>query len=402
MKKLNGGVCALEDVLASGLHAGFKQQKKDLGLLYFPKGVKVAGVFTKNAIQSHHIKYDQALLRQNHSFKAILTNSGNANTCNGVVGDETVLQMVNTLARTLKIQADEVLVCSTGVIGVPMNLNDFDKKCARLVCQLTKEDSLSAVEAMMTTDTFAKQLAYEFKVGNKTVKIAGITKGAGMIHPNLGTMLAYLVTDADFEQAQLHSLLKDVVGDSFNCLTVDGDTSPNDTVFLASTGKVKITWNDETLTGFYRGLLELSQELTRLMAKDGEGATKFVEVIVKCAQTHADALKIAKGVATSNLVKTALYGQDANWGRIISAIGQSQPEYLQADKIAIAFESEAGYVQVCKHGVGLPFDETQALAVMSEQSVTIIIDLGLGVSNSKVWTCDMSLDYIKINADYRS
>lgn len=402
MKKLNGGVCALEDVLASGLHAGFKQQKKDLGLLYFPKGVKVAGVFTKNAIQSHHIKYDQALLRQNHSFKAILTNSGNANTCNGVVGDETVLQMVNTLARTLKIQADEVLVCSTGVIGVPMNLNDFDKKCARLVCQLTKEDSLSAVEAMMTTDTFAKQLAYEFKVGDRTVKIAGITKGAGMIHPNLGTMLAYLVTDADLEQAQLHRLLKDVVGESFNCLTVDGDTSPNDTVFLASTGKVKISWNDETLADFYKGLLELSQELTRLMAKDGEGATKFVEVIVKCAQTHADALKIAKAVATSSLVKTALYGQDANWGRIISAIGQSQPEYLQADKIAIAFESEAGYVQVCEHGVGLPFDETQALAVMSEQSVTIIIDLGLGVSNSKVWTCDMSLDYIKINADYRS
>lgn len=203
-------------------------------------------------------------------------------------------------------------------------------------------------------------------------------------------------------EVEHQGVFKDVVGDSFNCLTVDGDTSPNDTVFLASTGKVKITWNDETLAGFYRGLLELSQELTRLMAKDGEGATKFVEVIVKCAQTHADALKIAKGVATSNLVKTALYGQDANWGRIISAIGQSQPEYLQVDKIAIAFESEAGYVQVCKQGVGLPFDETQALAVMSEQSVTIIIDLGLGVSNSKVWTCDMSLDYIKINADYRS
>ena len=182
MKKLNGGVCALEDVLASGLHAGFKQQKKDLGLLYFPKGVKVAGVFTKNAIQSHHIKYDQALLRQNHSFKAILTNSGNANTCNGVVGDETVHQMVNTLARTLQIQADKILVCSTGLIDVPMNLNDFDKKCARLVCQLTKEDSLPAVEVMTTTDTFAKQLAYEFKVGDKSVNIAGIIKGAGMIH----------------------------------------------------------------------------------------------------------------------------------------------------------------------------------------------------------------------------
>lgn len=402
MKKIAGGLCAIDSVFASGIHAGFKKNKKDLSLIYFPKGVTVAGVYTKNAIQSHHITYDRQLLEHHSVVKAILTNSGNANTCNGDQGDQDVLKMAQTLADELNIEATQVLVCSTGVIGVPMNLKYFDEKVQKLSSQLTSQDSIAAVEAMMTTDTHPKQLAYEFKIDQSAIKIAGITKGSGMIHPNLGTMLSYLVTDVALDAAELKKLLSKVVDNSFNRLTIDGDTSPNDTVFLASTGEVEIEWNAEKLIAFYQSLEEMCQELAKMMAADGEGATKYVEVSVKGAQNQADAVKIAKEVATSSLVKTAIFGQDANWGRIISAIGQCQPDVLDPSKIDIAMASNKGLVLLCSQGKGLVFDEEVAVEIMSEKELSILIDLGIGNQQANVWTCDMTTDYIKINADYRS
>ena len=402
MKKIAGGLCAINSVFASGIHAGFKANKKDLGLIYFPKGATVAGVYTKNAIQSHHIAYDRHLLEQHSIVKAILTNSGNANTCNGVRGDMDVQKMAQTLADDLNIKVTEVLICSTGVIGVPLTLNNFDEKVQQLTSQLTAQDSITAVEAMMTTDTHPKQLAYEFLIDQQSIKIAGITKGSGMIHPNLGTMLSYLVTDVALDQAELNIMLSKVVDNSFNRLTVDGDTSPNDTVFLASTGELKIEWNEEKLATFYQSLEQLCQDLAKMMAADGEGATKYVEVLVKGGQNQTDAVKIAKEVATSSLVKTAIFGQDANWGRIISAIGQCQPDELDPTKIDIAIASKKGQVALCSQGIGLTFDEESAAEIMSEKELSILIDLGIGNFQAEVWTCDMTVDYIKINADYRS
>lgn len=254
----------------------------------------------------------------------------------------------------------------------------------------------------MTTDTHPKQLAYEFKIDQQTIKIAGITKGSGMIHPNLGTMLSYLVTDVALDQAELKRMLSKVVDHSFNRLTVDGDTSPNDTVFLASTGEITIEWNEEKLVTFYQNLELMCQDLAKMMAADGEGATKYVEVVVTGGQNQADAVKIAKEVATSSLVKTAIFGQDANWGRIISAIGQCQPDVLDPSKIDIAMASKNGQIALCSQGTGLTFDEELAVEIMSERELSILIDLGIGNFQAEVWTCDMTTDYIKINANYRS
>lgn len=399
---ISGGLCAIENVWVSGVHSGFKHCNKDLALIYFPKGATVVGVFTKNTIQSHHIKYDKKRLNEQATFKAIMINSGNANTFNGPKGDTDVQIMANTLASKLKIQPDEVLICSTGVIGVPMDLSNFDNQVDTLVHNLTAGDSIQAAEAIMTTDTKIKQAAIAFEIEGQLVHLAAIAKGSGMIHPNMGTMLSYLVTDLDLGQETLQQLLKASVNQSFNKISVDGDTSPNDTVLLASTNKVSVKPTKQHILIFQEKLTEICQMMAQEIVADGEGATKFVTVAVKGAADQADAEGIAKQVATSSLVKTAVYGQDANWGRVLSAIGQAQPDYLDPTKIQISFISEKGEILTCKNGQGLVFDEDLAYEILSETDITIAIDLGIGKSQIAVWTCDMTEDYIKINADYRS
>jgi glutamate N-acetyltransferase/amino-acid N-acetyltransferase len=397
-----GGLCAIEQVWVSGVHSGFKHRNKDLALIYFPKGATMAGVFTKNAIQSHHIKYDKERLNEQASFKAIMINSGNANTFNGQQGDRDVQTMADSLANKLAINPDEVLICSTGVIGVPMDLKGFDQKVNQLIHNLTDGDSIQAAEAIMTTDTKIKQEAIAFEIDGKTVHLAAIAKGSGMIHPNMGTMLSYVVTDLDLGQATLLQLLKEAVGQSFNQISVDGDTSPNDTVILASTNKVAVNLSKQNILIFQEKLTEICQHMAQEIVADGEGATKFVTVSVEGAASHEDAEAIAKQVATSSLVKTAVYGQDANWGRVLSAIGQAQPDYLDPDKIQISFTSDKGRVLTCKNGQGLLFDEDLAYDILCQNDINIDIDLGIGKYQTAVWTCDMTEDYIKINADYRS
>ncbi|MFJ8450851.1 bifunctional glutamate N-acetyltransferase/amino-acid acetyltransferase ArgJ [Aerococcus viridans] len=401
-KAIPGGLCVIENVWVSGVHSGFKHRNKDLALIYFPKGATMAGVFTKNAIQSHHIKYDKKRLNEQATFKAIMINSGNANTFNGPTGDTDVQAMANSLAKKLMIKPDEVLICSTGVIGVPMDLTDFDDKVDLLSHNLTDGDSIQAAEAIMTTDTKIKQAAIAFEIEGQPVHLAAIAKGSGMIHPNMGTMLSYIVTDLDLGQATLQQLLKESVGQSFNKISVDGDTSPNDTVLLASTNKVSVKPTKQNILIFQEKLTEICQMMAQEIVTDGEGATKFVTVAVKGAAGQADAEAIAKQVATSSLVKTAVYGQDANWGRVLSAIGQTQPDYLDPAKVQISFISDKGEVPTCKNGQGLVFDEDLAYEILSETDITIHIDLGLGKNQTAVWTCDMTEDYIKVNADYRS
>lgn len=397
---LTGGLCAVDGVQASGVHAGFKAHDKDLALIYFPDGATVTGVFTRNKVKAHSVLYDMEMLKNFSEFKAIVVNSGNANACNGMQGDRDVHTTTDLAARKLNIKAHEVLVSSTGVIGEPMNLLPFDTGLDEAVAQLSSTDSTNAATAILTTDTIPKQLSFQAEVGGKTIHLAAIVKGAGMIHPNMGTMLSYIVTDASFSQSNLNSALKNAVDDSFNMMSIDGDTSTNDTVLLASTNKV--TLGEEHLDEFTEVLTAMCQKLSQMVARDAEGATKFVTVNVVNAASKHDATSVAKSVATSSLVKTAIYGQDANWGRVIMAIGNSNVEVLDVDKITIKFAAGNDSILMCHDGLAVAFDEQHALDILSHTDIEIFIDLNVGDTNAQVWTCDMSVDYVKINADYRS
>lgn len=394
------GLCAVEGVETNGIHTGFKAQDKDLALIYFPDGATVTGVFTRNKVKAHSVLYDMEMLKNFTNFKAILVNSGNANACNGLTGEQDVHTMTDSLAGKLNIDAHEVLVSSTGVIGEPLNLQPFYSGLDTLVSGLKTDDSTSAAEAIMTTDTVPKQLSFEADIGGETVHFGAMIKGAGMIHPNMGTMLGYIVTDAGLSQDALNTALKSATDDSFNVMTVDGDTSTNDTVLLASTNKVML--DESHLDEFTAVLTAMCQKLSQMIARDAEGATKFVTVNVVNAASKHDAVSVAKTVATSSLVKTAIYGQDANWGRVIMAIGNSDAEMLNPDAITIKFAAGNDDVLVCHEGLAVPFDEGHAYNILSNTDVEIFIDLNAGEHSSQVWTCDMSVDYVKINADYRS
>lgn len=394
------GLCAVEGVETNGIHTGFKAQDKDLALIYFPDGATVTGVFTRNKVKAHSVLYDMEMLKNFTNFKAILVNSGNANACNGLTGEQDVHTMTDSLAGKLNIDAHEVLVSSTGVIGEPLNLQPFYSGLDTLVSGLKTDDSTSAAEAIMTTDTVPKQLSFEADIGGETVHFGAMIKGAGMIHPNMGTMLGYIVTDAGLSQDALNTALKSATDDSFNVMTVDGDTSTNDTVLLASTNKVML--DESHLDEFTAVLTAMCQKLSQMIARDAEGATKFVTVNVVNAASKHDAVSVAKTVATSSLVKTAIYGQDANWGRVIMAIGNSDAETLSPDAITIKFAAGNDDVLVCHEGLAVPFDEGHAYNILSNTDVEIFIDLNAGEYSSQVWTCDMSVDYVKINADYRS
>lgn len=394
------GLCAVEGVETNGIHTGFKAQDKDLALIYFPDGATVTGVFTRNKVKAHSVLYDMEMLKNFTNFKAILVNSGNANACNGLTGEQDVHTMTDSLAGKLNIDAHEVLVSSTGVIGEPLNLQPFYSGLDTLVSGLKTDDSTSAAEAIMTTDTVPKQLSFEADIGGETVHFGAMIKGAGMIHPNMGTMLGYIVTDAGLSQDALNTALKSATDDSFNVMTVDGDTSTNDTVLLASTNKVML--DESHLDEFTAVLTAMCQKLSQMIARDAEGATKFVTVNVVNAASKHDAVSVAKTVATSSLVKTAIYGQDANWGRVIMAIGNSDAETLSPDAITIKFAAGNDDILVCHEGLAVPFDEGHAYNILSNTDVEIFIDLNAGEHSSQVWTCDMSVDYVKINADYRS
>lgn len=406
-KKLHkSGVTAAAGVQAAGIHAGFKKHKKDLALLVFPEGATVAGVFTKNKVKAAPVQYDQQLLQQQEQFKAILINSGNANACTGKQGKADVAETVQLLAEALKVQPEEILVSSTGVIGVFMNMDTMKKGIKAIVPEISENGGAAASKAIMTTDTVAKEVSFTFDVAGKTATIGGMIKGSGMIHPNLGTMLGYITTDVAISQAALHDMLLKAAENTFNHATVDGDTSTNDTVFVAATGKL----GNELIAGpadagyaeVEAAILSICAKLAKLIVQDGEGATKFVEVIVTGAKTKADAVSIGKSIATSSLVKTAMFGEDANWGRVITAAGYAESEYFDADVVDITFSSENGKIQVCQDGMGMVFDEGLAKKILKATEIEILVDLHLGAATVSTWTCDFSYDYVKINADYRS
>ncbi len=401
MKQIDGGITAVSGVRAAGVHAGIKATKiKDIALIVTNTPATAAGVFTKNSVTAapvivcrEHLKAGQA--------QAVIINSGNANACTGEVGMANAQRMAAATAEQLGIDAELVLVSSTGVIGQQLPMDKIENGIQAVASVLSPETGADAAEAIMTTDTHPKSVAVEIKIDGAPVRIGGIAKGSGMIAPNMATMLSYLTTDAKINAETLQTALNHVVDDTYNLLTVDTDRSTNDTVLILATGYADnteiVAADGENYEAFCDGLLFVCTELVKMLARDGEGATKLVEVVVKRAKNRDDAEKAARAVAESPLVKTAVFANDANWGRIMMAIGKSGAEFdpYQVDVYLADY-------QLVKNGMDAGYDEDKATALFAQDPVRITVDLRAGDATVTMWTCDYSYDYIRINADYRT
>ena len=401
MKQMEGGITAVPGIRAAGLHAGIKAaDAKDVALIVTDTPATAAGVFTKNSVTAAPVLVCREHLSDGYA-QAVIVNSGNANACTGEIGMTNARQMATATAEQLGIDANLVLVSSTGVIGQQLPMDNIENGIQAAASALSTEGGADAAEAIMTTDTHPKSVAVEIEIGGTPVRIGGIAKGSGMIAPNMATMLSYLTTDARINPETLQAALNRVVDDTYNLLTVDTDRSTNDTVLILATGHADntdiITADGEAYEAFCEGLQFVCTELVKMLARDGEGATKLVEVIVKHAKNRDDAEKAARAVSESPLVKTAVFANDANWGRIMMAIGKSGAEFdpYQVDVWLADY-------RLVKNGMDAGYDEDKATALFAQDPVRITIDLRAGDTEITMWTCDYSYDYIRINADYRT
>lgn len=399
IKTIADGITAVPGFLASGVHAGIKKDKLDLALIYSPQLAAVAGVFTTNAVKAAPVLLAMEQIKQGYAHGVVI-NSGNANACNGPKGMEDAKAMALEAASALGVQPEHMLVSSTGVIGENLPMDKIIPGIKQAVQELSTDGGALAAQAIMTTDTVPKQWAVQLEIAGQTVTIAGMAKGSGMIHPNMATMLAFIATDARLEPDVLHSALTEAVNSTFNMITVDGDTSTNDTVLIFANGTAHpqpIERDSLHYQQFVAALTELCGHLARAIARDGEGATKLLTVTVKNAATVEDARKAAKAVVGSNLFKAAVFGQDANWGRILCAVGYSGAQFNpQAVDIYIGSE------QVAQNGCGLPFDEQRATEILGQQEVTVTVDLKAGGCSATAWGCDLTYEYVRINGSYRT
>jgi glutamate N-acetyltransferase/amino-acid N-acetyltransferase len=399
------GICKPKGFTASGVHAGLKKAKKDIAVIYSEKPSKAAGVFTTNVVKAAPVLINMEHLQKNAgNARAIVVNSAVANACTGNKGMQDAEKMAALGGKFLKVNQEEVLVASTGVIGVTLPMEKIEDGIEKACRALEKNGSSSAAEAIMTTDTVPKEASVEIDIEGTTVSLGGIAKGSGMIHPNMATMLCFVTTDADISAELLNEALKEVVDKTFNMISVDGDTSTNDMVLVLANGEAKnpcIKEKNAAYKKFRDALYEISKVLSKKVVEDGEGATKIFEVEVMNALTIGDARKAARSVTESSLVKTAIFGEDANWGRILAAVGYSGAEF-DPEKIDVYLESSRGKEQMMKSGMGLKFDEEKALEILKEKEIYIKVDLNSGPCSAKAWGCDFSFDYVKINAEYRS
>ena len=403
MKTIEGGVCAAKGFTAAGVHCGIRKNKskRDLALIYSSVPASAAAVYTTNLVKGAPLVVTKQHLSDGKA-QAIIFNSGNANTCNAN-GVEIAEQMSALLAQVLPVQAEDVVVASTGVIGQPLDIAPIAAGIPMLVKELG-DHSEAAAEGIMTTDTKLKQLAVSFMAGGKECKLGGICKGSGMIHPNMATMLVFLTTDCAISPQMLQKALSTDVANTFNMVSVDGDTSTNDMVTILANGlagNAEITCEGEDFTDFMQALNTVTVHLCRCIAGDGEGATKLLECKVSGAQTEQIAKTVAKSVICSSLTKAAMFGADANWGRVLCAIGYSGAS-VDVQKIDVQFASKAGTILVCQNGAGVGFSEEQAKKILLEQEIEILIDLKSGGFSSTAWGCDLTYDYVKINGDYRT
>jgi glutamate N-acetyltransferase/amino-acid N-acetyltransferase len=399
-KIIEGGISAPAGFLSSGIHAGIKKRKKDITLIVSEVPATTAGVFTQSLTRAACVDVDKQQLKQSHYASAILINSGNANACTGIRGYKNTLQTIETASIALSIPKKHVLVSSTGVIGRFLPMDKITLGIFEAVKQLRKDGNKDAAEGICTTDTFIKETAIEFKLNGITTRIGGVAKGSGMIAPNMATMLAFITTDAAISRSLFQKALKRATDMSFNRITVDGDTSTNDMVLALANGKagtVQLKEETPAFQKFYNALEHVLITLSKMIVKDGEGATKFVEITVKGAHTYIDAERAAKTIANSNLVKTAIHGEDANWGRILAAVGRSGIIF-KPEKTEIYFDN----VRILGSNYDLSFSEAQAKKVLKKKEITITVDLHSGKFSTTFWTCDLSKEYVHINASYRS
>ena len=403
MQLINGGVCAATGFTAAGVHCGIRKNKlkKDLALIYSQTPAAAAAVYTTNLVKGAPLTVTKAHLA-NGVAQAVICNSGNANTCN-TNGVQIAEQMSQLAANALNILPQDVIVASTGVIGQPLNIAPIEQGIPALVNSLGSH-STQAAEGIMTTDTKVKQVAVQFSVGGVTCKLGGIAKGSGMIHPNLATMLVFITTDCSISSEMLQKALSTDVAETFNMVSIDGDTSTNDMVAVLANGMAKnktITKPGEDYAAFMQALNTVTVHLCRLIAADGEGATKLLECKVCGAKTKQSAKAVAKSVVCSALTKAAMFGADANWGRVLCAIGYSG-EPVDVTKIKVAFASQKGEITVCQNGAGVDFSEEKAKQILLQNEVEILVDLNSGSAEATAWGCDLTYDYVKINGDYRT
>lgn len=406
MEIISGGVTAAKGYKAIGMHAGIKKDKKDMALIYSEVPCVTAGTFTTNVVKAAPVKWDQDIVYNQPQAQAVVVNSGVANACTGTEGYGYCQETARKAAACLGIKETEVLVASTGVIGQQIPIDKIKAGIEAMVPKLDASEAagVMAAEAIMTTDTVKKEAAVTVSLGGKTVTIGGMCKGSGMIHPNMCTMLGFITTDAAISKEMLQKALSADVADTYNMVSVDGDTSTNDTVLLlanAAAGNELITEENEDYQTFCQGLNFVNTQLAKKMAGDGEGATALFEVKVIGAKTKEQAVMLSKSIVTSSLTKTAIYGHDANWGRILCAMGYSGAQF-DPEKVDLYFESAAGRLKIIEDGVSTGYSEETAAKILSEPEVTAIADIKMGESQATAWGCDLTYDYVKINADYRS
>ncbi len=406
MKQISGGVTAAKGFRAAGIHAGVKAgsdpKKNDLAMILCDVEASAAGVYTMNRVKAAPIYVTMEHLEDGVA-RGIIACSGNANAC-APMGHENAVRMTEAAAEAVGLRPEDFIVASTGVIGQTLNVQVIEDACPALAAKLSPEGSPEAASAIMTTDTHAKESAVSLELGGKEVRLGGIAKGSGMIHPNMGTMLVFLTTDCAISPDLLHSALYDTVRVTFNRISVDGDTSTNDTCCILASGEAGnplIDWQGDDYDAFAEALRYVCTDLARQVAGDGEGATKLITCTVSGSRSDEAAEKLAMEVIRSSLVKTAMFGADANWGRILCAMGYSRAPF-RPECVDISFASAAGEVAVCRHGEGLAFDEEKAKAVLSEKEVEIRIDVAEGEHSVTAWGCDLSYDYVRINGDYRT
>jgi len=406
MKVIEGGITAPKGFMAAGVYAGIKKEKKDMALIYSETSCVAAGTFTRNVVKAAPVKWDMDIVYNKSEANAIICNSGIANACTGTIGLDYCKDSAKYLAEKLNINEDTVLVASTGVIGQQLPMDKIKKGIDLLIPELndSRRAGSLAAEAIMTTDTAAKEIAVTFDLDGVEVTIGGMCKGSGMIHPDMCTMLGFLTTDAAITKEMLQEALSENIKDTYNMVSVDGDTSTNDTVLLMANGLAGnslIHQKNESYKTFLTALNIVNTWLCKKIAGDGEGATALFEVKILGAETKAAAVSLAKSVVTSSLTKAAIFGHDANWGRILCAMGYAGTAF-NPEKVDLYFESAAGKLKIIEDGVATGYSEAEATRILSEPEVTAIADVKMGNMEATAWGCDLTYDYVKINADYRS
>ncbi|MBE6805044.1 MAG: bifunctional glutamate N-acetyltransferase/amino-acid acetyltransferase ArgJ [Ruminococcaceae bacterium] len=404
MNFISGGVCAAKGFSANGIHCGIRKNrtKRDLSLIMSDVPATAAAVYTTNLVKGAPLVVTKKHL-ENNTAQAIICNSGNANTCNAN-GIEIAEKMCDALSKKIGINPNDIVVASTGVIGQPLDIAPIANGIPSLVDGLSKDGGEFAAEGIMTTDTIKKEVAVEFQIGGKICRMGGIAKGSGMIHPNMATMLVFITTDVNISGEMLQKALSTDITNTFNMLSIDGDTSTNDMVVVLANGLAeneKIVADNDDFKLFMTALNTLTVQLCRMIAGDGEGATKLLECKVSGADSLDTAKTVAKSVVCSSLLKAAMFGADANWGRVLCAIGYSGAK-VDVNKVGVCFKSAKGTIEVCRNGAGVDFSEETAKEILLEKEIEILVTLDSGEYSSAAWGCDLTYDYVKINGDYRT